>query len=189
MQDEDPRSRTIHRGTPESMAMVEAIARAMRMTAAINRLGFDDTEAVNALFAELTGRPTPPGFKLIPPFYSEHGINIRVGTKVFINQNCTLYDIGGIEIGHEVMIGPNCSLLTSGHALDPVQRRAVWVAKPITIGRNVWLAAGVTVLGGVSIGENSVIGAGSVVTKDVPAGVLAVGSPARVVREVGEGSG
>lgn len=186
MDDTDPRTLIIPRDSPQAPAVMEAVLRAMRLTARLNRLTLDDVEEIAALFGELTGRPVPAGFRLFPPFYSEHGVNIRLGEKVFINQNCTLYDMGGIEIGDEVMIGPNCSLLTSGHPIDPAQRRNGWVARPIRIGRNVWLAAGVTVIGGVSIGENSVIAAGSVVTRNVPAGVLAAGSPARVIRRIGE---
>ena len=127
-------------------------------------------------------------FILIPPFYSAYGLDLRVGRKVSINQCCTIYDMSGVDIGDEVMIGPNVNIITTGHALKPSERRAYIEAKPIVIEKGVWIAAGVTIIGGVTIGENSVIAAGSVVTKDVPANVLAAGVPARVIRSLEEGS-
>ncbi|MGA9658031.1 MAG: sugar O-acetyltransferase [Asticcacaulis sp.] len=165
--------------------MTASVRRAMRLTARLNRLTYDDAAEVRALFSELTGQALDDGFFLIPPFYATGGADTRIGRHVFINQNCTFYDLGGIDIGDDVMIGPNVSLITSGHPIAPSERRNGVIAKPIVIGRNVWIAAGVTVIGGVTIGENSVIAAGSVVTKDVPANTLAGGNPARVIREIG----
>ncbi len=158
----------------------------MTITARLNRLGFEDGEAIRALFSELIGATVDDGFSLIPPFYATGGDNIRVGTRVFINQNCTLYDLGGVDIGDDVMIGPNVSLITSGHPIAPSQRRAAVTAKPIVIGRNVWIAAGATIIGGVTIGENSVVAAGAVVTRDVPANSLVGGNPARIIRSIAE---
>ena len=111
---------------------------------------------------------------------------IRVGHNVFINQNCTFYDLGGLDIADEVMIGPNVSIITAGHPLEPSPRRAVTIGKPIVIERNVWIAAGATIIGGVTVGENSVVAAGSVVTKDVPPNTLVGGNPARVIRSIGD---
>ncbi len=183
---DDDRTRTILRRTPESAAMVANVRRAMAITAALNRLTFDDAEQVRALFSDLIGQTVDDGFSLIPPFYTESGVNIRVGRNVFINQNCTVYDLGGLDIGDEVMIGPNVSLITSGHPIEPSRRRDGVIAKPIVIERNVWIAAGATVIGGVTIGENAVVAAGSVVTKDVPANTLVGGNPARVIRSIAE---
>src|SRR3546814_2691619 len=90
-----------------------------------------------------------------------HGTEIRVGRNVFVNQNCTFYDLGGLDIADDVLIGPNVSLITTGHPLEPSQRRAVTIGKPIIIERNVWIATGATIIGGVTIGENSVVAAGS----------------------------
>ena len=104
---------------------------------------------------------------------------------MFINQGCTLNDIGGIEIGDDVLIGPRVSLITSGHPLDPQQRRRQIVAAPIVIQRNAWLGAGCTVLQGVTVGEDSVVAAGAAVTRDVPSGTLVAGVPAEVVRPIG----
>jgi acetyltransferase-like isoleucine patch superfamily enzyme len=176
----------IPRRTPESAAMVASVQRAMAITPKLNRLTMADADEIRAVFSNLIGAELDERFSLIPPFYTTGGENIRIGRNVFINQNCTMYDLGGIDIGDDVLIGPNVSLITSGHPVDPAQRREAVTAKPIVIGRNVWLAAGVTVIGGVTVGENSVVAAGSVVTKDVPANVLAGGNPARVIRSIGE---
>lgn len=183
---DEHRIRTIHRRTPESAAMVANTKRAMTITARMNRLTFDDADEVRALFGELTGQKVDDSFLLIPPFYTAHGTEIRVGRNVFVNQNCTFYDLGGLDIADDVLIGPNVSLITTGHPLDPSRRRAVTIGNPISIERNVWVAAGATVIGGVTIGENSVVAAGSVVTSDIPPNSLAGGNPARVIRAIGD---
>ncbi|RZF25637.1 sugar O-acetyltransferase [Paraburkholderia sp. UYCP14C] len=180
------RTRMIHRKTPESAAMLANVKRAMALTARINRLTFDDTDEVRALFSELIGKPVDASFMLIPPFYTTGGADMRVGRNVFVNQNCTFYDLGGLDIADDVMIGPNVSLITSGHPVEPSQRHAGVTASPIVIGRNVWIAAGATIIGGVTVGENSVVAAGSVVTTDVPANTLVGGNPARVIRSIGD---
>lgn len=179
-------TRIVPRGTPESAAMVASVRRAMAITPVLNRLTFADADQIRAVFSDLIGKELDDGFSLIPPFYTTGGENIRVGRDVFINQNCTMYDLGGIDIGDDVMIGPNVSIITSGHPLDPARRRAFVTAKPIVIERNVWIAAGATIIGGVTIGENAVVAAGSIVTRDVPPNTLVGGSPARVIRSIGD---
>ncbi|MEO7496756.1 MAG: DapH/DapD/GlmU-related protein [Massilia sp.] len=180
------RTKIIYSGTPESAAMVAGVKRAVAITARMNRLTFDDVDEVRALFSELTGTKVDADFLLIPPFYTAGGSEIRVGRRVFVNQNCTFYDLGGIDIGDDVMIGPNVSIITAGHPLDPAQRRSVTIGKPIKIEKNVWIAAGATIIGGVTVGENAVVAAGAVVTRDVPANTLVGGNPARVIRPIGE---
>ena len=182
----DAGTRIIHRGTPESAAMVASVKRAMAITTRLNRLTFDDADQVRALFSELIGKKVDDTFSLIPPFYTTGGGDITVGRNVFVNQNCTFYDLGGLDIADDVMIGPNVSLITSGHPLEPSQRRTAVVAKPIAIERNVWIAAGAMIIGGVTVGENSVVAAGSVVTRDVPPNTLVGGNPARVIRSIGD---
>ena len=182
----DDRTKVIPRRTPESAAMLANVKRAMAITANLNRLTFNDADEVRALFSELIGKKVDDSFLLIPPFYTTGGVDIRVGCNVFVNQNCTFYDLGGLDIADDVMIGPNVSLITSGHPLEPSQRRACVVAKPIAIERNVWIAANATIIGGVTVGESSVVAAGSVVTRDVPPHTLAGGNPARVIRSIGD---
>jgi len=165
--------------------MSASVKRAMAITANLNRLTFNDAVEVRALSSDLIGKKVDDSFLLVPPFYTTGGPDISVGRNVFINQNCTFYDLGGLEIADDVMIGPNVSLITSGHPLEPSQRRARVIAKPIVIERNVWIAAGATIIGGVTVGENSVVAAGSVVTRDVPQNTLVGGNPARVIRSIG----
>ena len=184
MSNEDP-TKIIAGKTPESAAMLASVKRAMAITPTLNRLTFDDADEIRAVFSDLIGYKVDESFSLIPPFYTTGGESIRVGRNVFINQNCTMYDLGGIDIADDVMIGPNVSIITSGHPIEPSQRRAFVIAKPIVIERSVWIAAGATIIGGVTVGENSVVAAGSVVTRDVPPGTLVGGNPARVIRSIG----
>ena len=120
-----------------------------------------------------------------PPFYVDYGTNIRIGARTFVNFGFMALDVADITLGADCQLGPNVQLLTPTHPVDPELRRAKWeAAKPIVIGDNVWLGGGVIVCPGVTIGENTVVGAGAVVVKDLPANVVAVGNPARVVREI-----
>jgi len=183
---QDDRAKIIHAKTPESARMVAQVRRAGRITAALNRLTFDDADEIRSLFGELIGQPLDAGFRLIPPFYTAGGEEIRVGRNVFINQNCTFYDLGGLHIADDVLIGPNVSLITTGHPLEPTQRRSVTIGKRIVIERNVWIAAGATIIGGVTVGENSVVAAGSVVTRDVVPNSFVGGNPARLIRSIND---
>ena len=120
-----------------------------------------------------------------PPFYCDYGFHIHIGARTFVNFGLFALDVAEIRIGDDVQIGPSVQLLTPTHPLEPEPRRAKWeAAKPIAIGDNAWLGGGVVVCPGVTIGQDTVVGAGAVVTGDLPPGVLAVGNPARVVRPV-----
>jgi acetyltransferase-like isoleucine patch superfamily enzyme len=185
MSNEDS-TRIIYRRAPESAAMLANVKRATAITATLNRLTFNDADKIRALFSKLIGKKVDESFLLIPPFYTAGGDEIRVGHNVFVNQNCTFYDLGGLEIADDVMIGPNVSIITAGHPLEPSQRRSATVGKPIVIERNVWIAAGATIIGGVTVGENSVVAAGSVLTRNVPRNTLVGGNPARVIRSIGD---
>ena len=180
--------RTIDAGTPESRQMVEGVRRAVRCTERLNALAYDDRERIAAAWSELTGQPVDPTFHLIPPVYSDCGLNLRIGRNVFVNQGCRLDDIGGIELGDDVMLGPGVRIISSGHPLDPALRRRQVTAAPIVVGRNVWIGAGATILQGVTIGDDAVVAASAVVTGDVPPAVLVAGVPARMVKSVVEGS-
>lgn len=125
-------------------------------------------------------------FLIEQPFYCDYGYNIEAGENLYINVNCVILDGAKVKFGNNVFIAPNCGFYTAGHPLDVEQRNAgLEYAYPISIGDNVWIGAGVSVLPGVSIGNNSVIGAGSVVTHNIPEGVLAAGNPCRIIRRIG----
>lgn len=124
---------------------------------------------------------------IVPPFYCEYGTHIKIGRNFFANYNCTMIDVAQITIGDHCMFGPNVSLYTAGHPIHPDTRNSGYeYGKEISIGDNCWIGGSVTVVAGVHIGGGSVIGAGSVVTKDIPDHVLAAGNPCRVIREITE---
>lgn len=119
------------------------------------------------------------------PVYVDYGSNVRLGTWVFLNYGCQLADVAPITIGDHCQVGPNVQFLTPVHPLDAQRRKDRWeTARPITLGTNVWVGGGAILCPGVTVGDNTVIGAGAIVTKDLPAGVLAVGNPAKVVRQL-----
>ena len=121
-----------------------------------------------------------------PPLMIARGTQVSIGEGTYINSNLTLVDDYKVTIGKGVLIAPNVTITTTGHPVDPELRKKGMYSFPVTIGDNVWLGAGVIILPGVTIGENSVIGAGSVVTKNIPANVIAFGAPCKVIREIGE---
>jgi maltose O-acetyltransferase len=137
-----------------------------------------------ALLVELMGQ-VGDDVEVRSPVYVDSGSNVRIGTGVFLNYGCQLADVAAITIEDHCQIGPNVQFLTPVHPVDPQRRQDKWeTAEPISIGRNVWLGGGVIVCPGVSIGADTVVGAGAVVTQDLPPRVVAVGNPARVVREL-----
>jgi len=139
-----------------------------------------------ALLRELLGT-CGPGVTICPPLRCDYGLHIHVGEGTFINYDCVLLDAADIHIGAHCQIAPRVTLTTATHPLEPQPRSLGWEsAAPITLHDNVWLGAGVIVLPGVTIGADTVVGAGSVVTKDLPSGVVAVGTPARVVRDLAQ---
>ncbi len=159
-------------------------ARAQGLAHRINTSDPTDGDTIRALFTELLGE-YGPGAEIRPPFRCDYGYQTRFGARSFANFGLVVLDVATVVVGEDVQIGPNVQLLTATHPLEPGPRRDKWeAAQPITIGNNVWLGGGVIVCPGVAIGDDTVVGAGSVVTRDLPAGVIAVGSPARVVREL-----
>ncbi|WP_433122622.1 sugar O-acetyltransferase [Arthrobacter koreensis] len=160
--------------------------RAASLSDQYNRLSPQDPDAAAPLLAELLGGIGEQSV-IRAPLFVDYGKYLTVGARTFINFNLTALDVAAITIGDDVQIGPNVQLLTPTHPLEAEARRdKLEAAKPITIGNDVWLGGGVIVLPGVNIGENTVVGAGSVVTRDLPANVVAVGNPARVIRELPE---
>lgn len=125
------------------------------------------------------------GLWLQPPFYCDYGINIELGENVYFNFNCVLLDVAKIKIGSYVLMGPNVQIYTAGHPLDAQKRRdSQEFGKPVTIGDDVWIGGGAILCPGITVGAKSVIGAGAVVTKDVPPGVVVAGNPAKVIKPV-----
>jgi len=168
---------------PESIRIAQ---RAVRLADAYHRASLADEDAARPLLEELLGELGEGAF-VKPPLFVDYGENIRIGARTFVNYHLTALDVAPITIGEDCQIGPNVQLLTPTHPIEPGPRRdKLEAARPITIGDNVWLGGGVIVCPGVSIGDDSVIGAGAVVTRDIPSGVVAVGSPARVIRRVDE---
>ena len=158
---------------------------AARLTSAFGARPPDDEVGRRELLRELFAS-VGEGTVVLPPLFADHGRNVRVGARAFINHGLVALDAGPITIGDDVQIGPGVQLLTATHPLDAELRRAKWEsAAPVAIGDNVWLGGGVVVLPGVTIGADTVVGAGAVVPHDLPEGVLAVGNPARVVRRLG----
>lgn len=158
--------------------------RAVRLADAYHRAAVEDESAARPILAELLGTLGEGAF-IKPPLFVDYGENIHLGARSFVNYNLTALDVATITIGEDCLLGPNVQLLTPTHPIDPQPRRdKLEAAQPITLGDNVWLGGGVIVCPGVTIGDNSVIGAGSVVTKDIPSNVVAVGNPARVIKEI-----
>ena len=169
-------------GTELMQAFYDYGLEAQKITMKMNNK-YHTPKKVRELFAKLTGEKIDDSCMIIPPFYTEFGKNIKMGKYVFINSCCHFQDNGGIEIGDGTMFGFNVSIATLNHDLSP-EKRCDATPKPVKIGKKVWIGANCTILPGVTIGDNSVIGAGSVVTKDIPKNVIAAGNPAKVIKPI-----
>lgn len=163
--------------------LIDELIKAKKLCNKYNNLYIEDIEKGNEIIKELfsnTGRQ----FIIMPNFYCDYGFNIEIGENFYANHNLVILDANKVTFGNNVFIGPNCGFYTSGHPMDKELRRKVEFAKPITIGSDVWIGGNVCVMPGVTIGDNTVIGAGSVVTKDIPSNVVAVGNPCKVKKEL-----
>lgn len=157
-------------------------ARAKDLCFELNQTRPSEIEKQKTLLKKLLGK-TGEEFFVTTPFWCDYGYNIEIGENFYVNHNCVILDGAKVTFGAHVFIGPNCCFSTAGHPLETGTRnRGLEYAYPITVGNDVWFGAGVTVLPGVTIGDNVVIGAGSIVNKDIPSGVVAVGNPARVIK-------
>jgi len=168
--------------SPEFTAMSERVLEVTALTSRLNRLPFEDEAGKAALFEQILGRPLAPRVTIHPPFYTDHGLNLDIAERVFINQGCTFLDYAGIRLATRVMIAPKVTFITGGHPVDPADRRVWLTGEPIDVEENVWIGAGATILPGVTIGRDSVIAAGAVVADDVPAQSLVTGAKATVQR-------
>ena len=161
-------------------------ARAQTLLERFNATTHDEYDERPGLLRELLGS-VGENVVIRPPFRCDYGSYITIGAGTFVNFDCVMLDCAPITIGAACQIATAVQLLTPTHPVDPGPRRAGWeAAEPITLGDNVWLGGGVIVCPGVTIGDDTVVGAGAVVTRDLPAGVVAIGAPARVLREIGE---
>ena len=159
-----------------------AAAEARRITCEINN-SYHAMEEIRSLFSELIGKPVDENFGLFPPVYTDFGKNITVGKHVFINEGCCFQDQGGIEIGDECLIGHQVVFATLNHDPAP-EKRGNMFAAPIKLGKRVWIGAHATILAGVTIGDNSIVAAGAVVTRDVPSDVIVGGIPAKIMKKI-----
>ena len=163
--------------------LFEERQRAKELCYKINTAAPDDLEGRNTLFSKLLPNASLKIY-IEPPFRCDYGSNIYIGDNFYANYNLVVLDCAKVEIGSNVLIGPNVCITTAGHPVHYLSRRKYEYADDIKIGNNVWIGANVVINPGVSIGNNSVIGSGSVVTKDIPDDVVAVGNPCRVLRKI-----
>ena len=169
--------------TPEIYQMMDEISdEATRITSKINN-SYHSQEELRVLMSRLTGKPVDETFKMFPPFYTDFGRNITIGRNVFINACCHFQDHGGVTLGDGCLIGHNVVFATLDHGMVPEDRGAMYPA-PICLGKNVWVGSNSTILRGVNVGDNAIIAAGSVVTKDVAANTVVGGVPARYIRNI-----
>ncbi|MFV8326555.1 sugar O-acetyltransferase [Flavobacterium sp. ZS1P14] len=181
----DKSGETIHLNDPEYPKLFKVIQKAILKTAKLNNLVTDDLEEINSIFSELIGKKVDDTFFIIPPFYSDFGENINIGKNVFVNHACTFMDRGGITIEDNVLIGPKVNLITTNHPINPTERRAT-ISQPILIKKGAWIGVGAIILPGVTIGENSIVAAGAVVSKDVPDNSIVGGIPAKFIKSIAE---
>ena len=168
--------------SPEVAPIVEIIKATQKIVSRLNSGVYSEGE-VRDFLSQITGRAIDSTLWLIPPFYTDFGRNIHFGKNVFVNSACTFMDRGGIYIDDEVFIGPKVNLITINHDINPFNRNTT-ICKPIHIEKRVWIGVAVTILPGVRIGENSIIGANAVVSKDVPSNTVVGGNPAKVNKTI-----
>lgn len=166
---------------PEFSKVEEIVNRTIRLSAQLNATR--DSQQVREILIEITGNEIDHTTTVFAPFYTNFGKFITIGKNVFINHACSFLDMGGITIEDNVLIGPRVNLVTENHPTDPAERRSL-IAKPIVIKRNAWLGANATILPGVTIGENAIVAAGAVVTKNVSANTIVGGVPAKFIKSI-----
>ena len=162
--------------TPEWRTLYERIQVAMELTSRLNALAFGDVAGRHALLHDLLGKPLPDRAVIHPPFYCTYGLGTELGAQTSVGQASSFLDLGGITIGARTMISPRVTLVTEGHPVEPADRRGFITLAPIVIEDDVWIGAAATVLPGVTIGHDSVVGAGAVVAKDVAAMSVVTGT-------------
>lgn len=166
-------------------SVMEEQKKCRRILQRLNTVDRSDFDEICRIIKELLGKSD--GAFINPPFYCDYGFHIEVGKNFFANYNCTIIDVAKVTIGDNCQMAPNVAIYTAGHPVHPVSRNSAFeYGKPVTIGDNVWIGGNTVILPGVNIGSNTVIGAGSVVTKDIPDWVIAAGNPCKVIRRITE---
>ncbi|MBX3413382.1 MAG: sugar O-acetyltransferase [Pirellulales bacterium] len=168
---------------PLDPELVQARTRARDLCQALNATREADEEGRRAIVRQLFARGGDDVW-IQPPFYCDYGAHISVGKKCFFNFNCVVLDVCPVTIGDHTIFGPAVQIYAATHPLEAQARRSVEYGKPIEIGSDVWVGGGAILCPGVKIGSNSIIGAGSIVTRDVPAGVIVAGNPAKIIRSI-----
>ena len=164
-------------------SVYEEQKRARILTQKLNTMDRSDFEGITKVIQELLQTEETPFIN--PPFYCDYGNHIKVGKNFFCNYNCTILDVGRVTFGDNCLLAPNVAIYTAGHPIHPDSRNSLYeYGIDVTIGDNVWIGGNVVIMPGVNIGSNCVIGAGSVVTKDIPAWSVAAGNPCRVLRKI-----
>lgn len=166
---------------PEISQLWEGVAKTMQLTARLNSA--TNIADIRHILSEITGRQIPESTTVFIPFHTNYGKHIQIGANVFINHACSFLDLGGIIIEDHVLIGPRVNITTENHPTDPQQRKSLDLKK-VHIKKNAWIGAGATILPGVTIGENSIVAAGAVVTKSIPDNWIAGGVPAKLIKPV-----
>lgn len=172
----------VSKGEPILQKFYELSENARKITMELNNK-YHTPEEIRELFSKLTDKKVDESFRLFPPFYTECGVNITVGKNVFINACCKFQDQAGIKIGDNVLIGHSVIIATLNHDFD-IKNRLSMMAKKVKIGNNVWIGSGSIILPGITINDGAIIGAGSVVTRDVPKNTLVAGNPAKVIKHI-----
>lgn len=166
---------------PEFAKVMEVVTRTQELSVQLN--ASTNIDQIRERLSEIIGYQIDKNTRIFPPFYTNFGRFITIGKNVFINHACSFLDLGGITIEDDVLIGPRVNLVTENHPLDPADRQSL-LLKSIVIKRNAWIGAAATILPGVTIGENAVVAAGAVVTKDVPANTIVGGVPAKHIKHL-----
>ena len=166
---------------PQMLKAWTVVARTIELSVALN--ASTNIDQTRERLSDIIGQTIEGSTTIFTPFHTNFGRHIQIGKNVFINRGCTFLDLGGIVVEDDVLIGPQVNIITENHPIDPTKRKMLDL-KPVVIKRNVWIGANATILPGVTVGENAIVAAGAVVTKDVPANTIVGGVPAKFIRKI-----
>ncbi len=181
--DRDRGGETVSPDDPGYETLIDDIFNTMETARRLSDVSLRDQKTIRSMMSGILGKPLPESTTLLPPFYIDYGKPVTIGEGCFIQQCCTFFGRGGITIGNDVFIGPKVNLITINHDVDPDNRSATY-GRPIEIADKVWIGINSTILPGVKIGYGAIIGAQSVVTRDVPPMTIVAGNPARIIKKI-----